>query len=140
MRVLRCPICQHDAKVQYACGDYFIHCSGGCQAPMCDHATKGTTIIAWNDWAKWYAVYIGKRTAQELPTRWIPVSERLPEDAYGCLLVVEEDNYCHEVCKAILPYFAGYDGTQWNDGDGERIPFEVTHWMALPAPPKEDTL
>ena len=69
--------------------------------------------------------------------KWIPVSERLPEEPYGCLLVVEEDDYWGTIHEVLLPYFAGFDGTNWNDGDGQTIPFEVTHWMPLPEPPKE---
>jgi hypothetical protein len=41
-----------------------------------------------------------------------------------------------------LPYFAGWDGEQWNDGDGMQVPFEVVYWMPLlplPEPPKEET-
>ena len=69
--------------------------------------------------------------------RWASVSERLPEDAFGCLLIVEDDDYWGEPRKVLLPYFAGYDGEQWNDGDGCRVRFEVTHWMELPTPPEE---
>ena len=68
--------------------------------------------------------------------RWVPVSERLPEEPYGCLLIVEEDDHGGEPRKVLLPYFAGYDGDGWNDGDGQRVPFEVTHWQPLPQPPK----
>ena len=34
----------------------------------------------------------------------------------------------------ILPYFVGWDGEQWNDGDGYQCPFEVLAWMQLPEP------
>ena len=69
--------------------------------------------------------------------RWIPVTEGLPEEPYGCLLTVEEDDHYGEPQEVLLPYFAGYDGKRWNDGDGKEIPFEVTRWMPLPQPPKE---
>jgi hypothetical protein len=68
--------------------------------------------------------------------RWIPTAEKMPEEPYGCLLMVEEDDHYGEPQKVLLPYFAGYDGAGWNDGEGKRIPFEVTHWMPLPAAPK----
>jgi len=71
--------------------------------------------------------------------RWIPVGEKLPEEPYGCLLMVDEDDYFGEPHSVLLPEFAGYDGIGWNNGGGERIPFEVNHWRPLPEPPKEDT-
>lgn len=49
-----CPICHAEAKVGYACGDYFMYCSEGCPSLMCDHPSESTTICSWNDWAKWY--------------------------------------------------------------------------------------
>ena len=67
---------------------------------------------------------------------WIPTAEKMPEEPYGCLLMVEEDDHYGEPQKVLLPYFAGYDGAGWNDGEGKRIPFEVTHWMPLPAAQK----
>ena len=66
---------------------------------------------------------------------WIPVSERLPDEAFGCLVTVMD---CEASTKTefenILPYFVGYDGETWNDADGEEIPFEVIAWKKLPQP------
>lgn len=66
---------------------------------------------------------------------WIPVSERLPDEAFGCLVTVMD---CEASTKTefenILPYFVGYDGETWNDADGEEIPFEVIAWQPLPEP------
>lgn len=73
---------------------------------------------------------------------WISVKDRLPEEPYGCLLVVWDspqnggDDFLN-----YLPYFAGWDGEQWNDADGEQVPFEVVYWrplQPLPEPPKEE--
>ena len=67
--------------------------------------------------------------------RWIPVSERLPEEPYGCLVTVWDTNpVTMDEFENILPYFVGWDGEQWNDGDGEQCPFEVIAWMPLPEP------
>jgi hypothetical protein len=67
---------------------------------------------------------------------WIPVSEP-PKEAYGCFVVVDEDDHNGNPHSVVLPYAVGFDGTGWNNVDGETIPFEVTHWMSLPEPPKE---
>lgn len=67
--------------------------------------------------------------------RWIPVSERLPEEPYGCLVTVWDTNqYTMDGYENLLPYFVGWDGEQWNDDDGEQCPFEVIAWMPLPEP------
>ena len=69
---------------------------------------------------------------------WIPCSDRLPEEPFGCLVTVID---CEPVTQTdfenILPYFVGYDGESWNDEDGNEIPFEVIAWQPLPEPFKE---
>jgi len=66
-------------------------------------------------------------------TMWIPVSERLPEQSYGCLVTIEdEEPMTGQWFENILPYFVGWDGERWNDADGEQCPFEVIAWMPLP--------
>lgn len=81
---------------------------------------------------------------EELPSaqseqRWIPCSERLPEEPYGCLVTVwdTEPMTCEEF-ENILPYFVGWDGEQWNDAEGLQCPFEVIAWMPLPEPWRGD--
>lgn len=69
---------------------------------------------------------------------WIPVSERLPEEPFGCLVTVWDTSpVTMDEFENILPYFVGWDGEQWNDADGEQCPFEVIAWMPLPEPYKE---
>lgn len=82
----------------------------------------------------------GYDKGKEDATKWIPCSERLPEKPFGCLVTVwdsaptgEGDDF-----ENVLPYFVGWDGEQWNDGDGEQCPFEVIAWMPLPEPYKAD--
>ena len=66
---------------------------------------------------------------------WIPVTERLPEEPFGCLVTVWDTNpITMEEFENILPYFVGWDGERWNDADGEQCPFEVLAWMPLPEP------
>ena len=70
---------------------------------------------------------------------WIPCSERLPEEPYGCLVTVWDTNpITMDEFENILPYFVGWDGEQWNDADGEQCPFEVIAWMPLPEPYQEE--
>ena len=78
---------------------------------------------------------IVKQEAAEYNNGWIPVEERMPEEAFGCLVTVID---CNPVTltefENILPYVVGYDGDSWNDADGEEIPFEVIAWKKLPTP------
>ena len=68
---------------------------------------------------------------------WIPVTERLPEEPFGCLVTVMDTNpMTMEEFENILPYFVGWDGERWNDDDGEQCPFEVLAWCELPEPYK----
>lgn len=69
--------------------------------------------------------------------RWIPVTERLPKEPFGCLVTVwDTDLRTYEDFENLLPYFVGWDGEQWNDADGDQCPFEVIAWMPLPEPYK----
>lgn len=71
--------------------------------------------------------------------RWIPVTEKLPEEMFGCLVTVWDANpKTGEEFENILPEFVGYDGETWNGADGKPIAFEVVAWMPLPKPYKED--
>ena len=59
--------------------------------------------------------------------RWIPVTERLPEPLEDVLVYDPQDN---RVAEAYM--------TRPKEWVGVRINHEVTHWMPLPEPPKED--
>ena len=60
-------------------------------------------------------------------TRWIPVSERLPEEASDVIAVTAN----HLVLfAAYLPEYSLW----WSNS----MPIEVTHWMPLPEPPEQE--
>ena len=61
----------------------------------------------------------------EAKQRWIPVSERLPEE-FTLVLTIGKDN---------LPVAAHVDGKNWYSSFEYSL--NVTHWMTLPEPPEE---
>ena len=63
--------------------------------------------------------------------RWIPVSERLPEDPGGSRVVLM---YLHHVTEK--GYIDSRDKKFHYFGDGFPEAFDVTHWMPLPEPPE----
>lgn len=81
------------------------------------------------------AIEIVKKESEQYNNGWIPCSERLPDEAFGCLVTVMDcEPSTQTEFENILPYFVGYDGETWNDADGEEIPFEVVAWQPLPEP------
>jgi hypothetical protein len=65
--------------------------------------------------------------------RWIPVAERLPEPFVSVLVQMPRE-------KPFLTVREGYitKAGIWYSALYGRKPDEVTHWMPLPEPPKED--
>lgn len=113
-------------SMQRNCADADMHTTSALTAltPAMMSLTIALTAVQ-----EWTASKMGK---------WIPVSERLPELPYGCLVTVwDTDFITMDEFENILPYFVGWDGEQWNDADGAQCPFEVIAWMPLPAPYKD---
>ncbi|MBZ1582654.1 DUF551 domain-containing protein [Klebsiella pneumoniae] len=64
--------------------------------------------------------------------KWIPVSERLPEDSGRYWCYVEEQN---DLGKSHYQWNCSWNGDRWwVESEGGGI---VTHWMPLPAAPQE---
>ena len=79
-------------------------------------------------------------------SRWIPVTERFPDlelvyaksngfDLYVCLVTVK--NLIAKRGRYVKK--AWYDEYGFIDEDYVDITYDVTHWMPLPKPPKEET-
>ena len=64
--------------------------------------------------------------------RWIPVSERLPEDGNQTVLaLIDVDN------KPVLANYYGEPYYSWHEiTDGVNLEKRVTHWRELPPPPE----
>lgn len=69
--------------------------------------------------------------SRDLPQRWIPVSERLPErTTIGPYVLVKITGY---YWPQVATRLASGD---WETSDGRVYrPWEIAHWMPLPAPP-----
>ena len=60
--------------------------------------------------------------------KWIPVSERLPENGDTVIVCDTREDYVNSFW---------YDHGWWYN-EGHRVSLEeITHWMPLPEPPKE---
>jgi hypothetical protein len=79
-----------------------------------------------------------------MPDRWISVTERLPKeewerciegemDVYPLLAVVKTSTGARYTAKLF------YTGENFVDCDFIRYTAQVTHWMPLPEPPKEES-
>ena len=67
-----------------------------------------------------------------VPSRWMPVTERLPEEGDRCLCRIKSFAFPGSSYQSILRYdkYGFADGSIYEEG--------VTHWMPLPEPPKEE--
>lgn len=72
------------------------------------------------------------QSVDSVADRWIPVSERMPEDSGRYWCYVEEQN---DLGKSHYQWNCSWNGDRWwVESEGGGI---VTHWMQLPAAPQE---
>ena len=74
--------------------------------------------------------------------QWIPASERLPEEPFGCIVSYHGfmlTPHGEREYDAIFPELLWFDGYGWNNSEGECVDnmIDVTAWMPLPEPWKE---
>lgn len=65
-----------------------------------------------------------------VPGKWIPVSERLPDEVSSYWCYVEEQN---SLGKSHYQWNCSWNGDEWSDAS---LTGRVTHWQPLPAAPK----
>ena len=70
--------------------------------------------------------------AEEKP-RWIPVTERLPKE--GEFVLVHGNLYPNKHDGGVIAVSKRMDWNYWQGFGRER---NITHWMPLPQPPKEE--
>ena len=66
------------------------------------------------------------------PDKWIPCSERMPEEGGRYLCYVEEIN---SLGRSHYQWNCSWNGEEWG---GEALSGRVTHWMPLPAAPGKE--
>ena len=76
-------------------------------------------------------------TDNNVGSKWIPVSERLPE--VECYTYSTDVLFC-EYEEGIHVGYVCFETGAWKDRYSRDIyaDYKVTHWMPLPEPPKED--
>ena len=65
-------------------------------------------------------------------SRWIPVTERLPEEGESVLVF----GYWHEKFQPLMCYLSPHRKGEWFTTVAGQQVYTVTHWMPLPEPPK----
>ena len=68
------------------------------------------------------------------PDGWIPVSERMPEESGRYWCYVEEQN---SLGKSHYQWNCSWNGEVWSE---KALTGRVTHWMPLPAAPKQEVM
>lgn len=87
---------------------------------------------------RWIRNFLNKQPTIEAAPRWIPVTERLPDDDIYVLVIVS-GKPCKNVTLHNAVELAEYDPEGWIlEMWPDWMDADVTHWMPLPEPPEGD--
>lgn len=112
-----------DQELLQQCKDEVARLSGF--TDWADLVTKSTYLVYTDEKANEAAALAIQKAREAAAPKWIPVSERLPEELVAVLMYTEDDRretgYYHIARK------------EWYSGEFRE---GVTHWIPLPASPK----
>ena len=90
---------------------------------------------------EWYAAQIKEMPSAQQEQRWIPCSERLPEDSQFVLMTIRrmDEHYNHEPFISV-GYISWNQSAWWcaHDGNCKSNDIRVDAWMPLPEGYKGD--
>ena len=129
-----CRECEH----YYACS---AQCGGLLHNTDATHCANFANISAYQEEIERLRLVVDEqdlalqKAENDLNTsrqaKWISVKEKLPKD-YEDVVIIMRDGASSWYRVA----YREYGG--WSFGGGRRVNDEVTHWMPLPEPPKEE--
>lgn len=75
-------------------------------------------------------VHVLEAALEEIERRWIPVTERVPQDGADVIVVSVDP---HGMCRVGFGWYTEHlsGGPQWFIGDNQ---IEVSHWQPIPEP------
>lgn len=136
--LLQVPVVMDDTKLRELFDSWF---ASDCSFDLSPEASEADNI-AWREsyWYVWQRCRAAMLAAAPqspgsepatVPGKWIPVSERMPEDSGRYWCYVEEQN---SLGKSHYQWNCSWNGDVWSD---KALTGRVTHWMPLPAAPQE---
>ncbi|HAK8244241.1 TPA: DUF550 domain-containing protein [Salmonella enterica] len=87
-------------------------------------------------------LHIKEQSAPVIPDGWISCSERMPDREYVLAGDFSGTHYLASIPNVQVGIYADWFDDEkpcWDDGDGNDLHLkQVTHWMPLPEPPKQE--
>lgn len=120
--------CGYPGDVHY-CRDCFLSDSGRTCHMKKLLSAAADVIEKLDAITQWQMLEIAALSKQ----KWIPVTERLPEE--GKVVLIYGDLYPIKLDGSVIAVSKRMDWNYWQGFGRER---NITHWMPLPEPPKEE--